>query len=155
MLIKLTGSLKRVGFVTAAVCACSAYALGQPDSPESNSRDNNSISREVKVAPGAEVRVGVYTSVRADCTAGQLPAIRLTVAPEQGAVSVRRATLKATNLKQCLATEVPAFVAFYRADSSLRSEDQFDLEVSFSGGRKQTQHFHVSISGTANSGQRI
>jgi hypothetical protein len=27
---------------------------------------------------------------------------------------VRRAMLKATNVKQCLAVEVPAFVAFYR-----------------------------------------
>jgi hypothetical protein len=116
---------------------------------------SNSINREIKVAPGAEVRVGVYTSLRADCTAGPLPAIRLAVAPEHGTVTVRRAMLKATNLKQCLATEVPAFVAFYRAGPAPNNEDRFDLEGNFSAGRKQTQHFHVSISGDANSGQRI
>jgi hypothetical protein len=55
--------------------------------------------------------VGIYTSMRADCTAGPLPAIRLSVAPEHGTVTVRRATLKAINVKQCLAAELPAFVA--------------------------------------------
>jgi uncharacterized membrane protein len=40
-----------------------------------------SLDREVKAAPGREVRVGIYTSMRADCTAGPLPAIRLAVAP--------------------------------------------------------------------------
>jgi hypothetical protein len=139
---KLTTSLARVGMVSLA-CVCSAYVFGEE------------IEREIKVAPGVEVRVGVYTSVRADCTAAPLPAIRLAVAPEHGTVTVRRAMLKATNLKQCLATEVPAFVAFYRAGADRNSEDRFDIEVNFSAGRKQTQHFHVSISGAANSGQRI
>ena len=73
-----------------------------------------SLDREVKATPGREVRVGIYTSMRADCTAGPLPAIRLSVAPEHGTVTVRRATLKATNVKQCLAAELPALVAFYR-----------------------------------------
>jgi len=51
------------------------------------------LDREVKATPGREVRVGIRT----DCAADPLPAIRLTVAPEHGAVTVRRATLKATN----------------------------------------------------------
>jgi hypothetical protein len=63
------------------------------------SAQTTSLDREVKAAPGREVRVGIYTSMRADCTAGPLPAIRLSVAPEHGAVTVRRATLKATNVK--------------------------------------------------------
>jgi hypothetical protein len=83
-----------------------------------------SLDREVKATPGREVRVGIYTSVRSDCTAGPLPAIRLSV-------TVRRATFKATNLKQCLATEVPAFVAFYRPKADLANDDRFELEVSF------------------------
>jgi len=84
-----------------------------------------------------------------------LRAIRLSVAPEHGTVTVRRAMLKATNLKQCLATEVPAFVAFYRAAAGSNSEDRFELEVNYSAGRKQTQHFNVNISSVANKGQRI
>jgi len=75
-----------------------------------------SLDREVKAAPGREVRVGIYTSMRADCTGGPLPAIRLSLAPDpRHGLTVRRATIKATNVKQCLAAELPAFVAFYRA----------------------------------------
>jgi hypothetical protein len=82
---------------------------------------DNSIDREIKAAPGREVRVGIYSSIRPDCTAGALPAIRLAVAPEHGTVTVRRATFKATNVKQCLAVDVPALVAFYRAGQDLKS----------------------------------
>jgi len=93
--------------------------------------------------------------MRPDCTAGPLPAIRLSVAPEHGAVTVRRATLKATNVKQCLATELPALVAFYRPKADPANDDRFELEVSFAAGRKQIQRFHVIISTGANQGQRI
>jgi hypothetical protein len=75
-----------------ALCWASA-AHAQTTSPD----------REVKAMSGREVRVGSYTSMRRDCMAGPLPAIRLSVAPEHGTATVRSATLKATNVKQCLA----------------------------------------------------
>ena len=114
-----------------------------------------SLDRELKAAPGREMRVGIYTSMRADCTAGPLPAIRLSVAPDHGTVTVRRATIKATNVKQCLAAELPAFVAFYRAEADSSNEDRFELEVSFAAGRKQIQRFHVVISNGPGGRQRI
>jgi hypothetical protein len=114
-----------------------------------------SLDREVKAAPGHEVRVGIYTSMRPDCTSGPLPAIRLSVTPEHGTVTVRRATLKATNVKQCLAAELPALVAFYRPKADSANDDRFELEVSFTAGRKQIQRFHVIISTGASEGQRI
>jgi hypothetical protein len=104
----------------------------------------NLVEREIKAAPGRDVRVAVYTSIRPDCTSGPLPAIRLANAPAHGTVTVKRGTFKATNFKQCLATEVPAFVAFYRAAQDFGSADEFELEVTFSGGRKQLEHFRVS-----------
>jgi hypothetical protein len=113
------------------------------------------LDREVKATPGREVRVGIYTSMRADCTAGPLPAIHLSVAPEHGTVTVRRATLKATNVKQCLAAELPALVAFYRPKADSANDDRFELEVSFADGRKQIQRFRVTIANGANEGQRI
>ena len=91
----------------AVVCAASAgYA------------QTTSLDREVKAAAGREVRVGIYTSMRANCTAGPWPAIRPSVAPKNGTVTVRRATLKATNVKQCLAAELAVLVAFYRSSVS-------------------------------------
>jgi hypothetical protein len=95
-----------------------------------------SLDREVKATTGREVRFGIYTSMRADCTAGPLPAIRLCVAPEHGTVTVRRATLKVTNVKQCLAAELPALVAFYRPKADSAADDRFELEVSFAAGRQ-------------------
>ena len=127
------------------LCLCASNGYGQ----------TTSLEREIKASPGREVRVGVYTNMRSDCTAGPLPAIRLSVAPEHGSVTVRRATLKATNIKQCLATELPAFVAFYRPKADSAGEDSFELEVSFAAGRKQIQHFHVTISSGASDGQHI
>ncbi|MFZ3337008.1 MAG: hypothetical protein WA199_13810 [Xanthobacteraceae bacterium] len=115
---------------------------------------SNSLERPIKAMPGQNVRVGVYTSIRPDCTSGPLPAIRLTIAPAHGVVSVKRAMLKATNVKQCLAIDVPAFVAFYRAAQDFSGADQFELEVTFSGGRKEIQNFRVSTAG-ANGGQGI
>ena len=118
-----------------AFCASCQQAWAQP----------NAIEREVKAMPGRDLRIGVYVNIRTDCTSGPLPAIRLAAAPAHGTVSVKRATLKATNFKQCLATEVPAFVAFYRAALGFAGADSFDLEISFSGGRKELQHFRVSV----------
>jgi hypothetical protein len=112
------------------------------------------VERAVKATPGQNVRVGIYTSIRPDCTSGLLPAIRLAHPPAHGTVSVKRAMLKATNVKQCLAIDVPALVAFYRAAQDFSGADEFQLEVTFSGGRKEIQNFRVSATG-ANNGQGI
>ena len=112
------------------------------------------VEHTVKATPGQNVRVGIYTSIRPDCTSGSLPAIRLARPPAHGVVSVKRAMLKATNVKQCLAIDVPAFVAFYRAAQDFNGDDEFQLEVTFSGGSKELQNFHVNAAG-ANGGQGI
>jgi hypothetical protein len=116
---------------------------------------SNTVEREIKVVPGKDVRVGIYTDIRPDCTSGPLPAIRLVTPPTHGAVIVKRGTLKATNLKQCLATEVPAFIAFYRAAESYSGTDEFVLELSLAGGRKQLQRFRVNVSTSPGGGQGI
>jgi hypothetical protein len=123
--------------------------------PAQNPLQGPFVDRDVRAMPGSDVRVGIYTSIKQDCTSGPLPAIRLVTPPAHGTITVKRATLKATNFKQCLATDVPAFVAFYRAVQDFNGTDEFVLEVKFSGGRKQTQHFRVSVSNTPNGGQGI
>lgn len=138
--------MRASAWLVAVTLLCSATAA---------SAQTSSLDREVKAAPGREVRVGIYTSMRADCTAGPPPAIRLSVAPEHGTVTVRRATLKATNVKQCLAAELPALLAFYRPKADSANDDRFELEVSFAAGRKQIQRFHITISNGASDGQRI
>lgn len=112
----------------------------------------NVPERELKTAPGRDLRVGIYTDIRQDCTSGPLPVIRLATPPAHGAVSVKRGTLKATNIKQCLATEAPAFVAFYRAAANFRGSDQFALEISWPDGRKQLQRFRIDVANAAGEG---
>ncbi len=116
---------------------------------------SNSIDRAIGAAPGQSVRVGIYTSIRPDCTSGPLPGIRLAEAPAHGTVSVKRAMLKATNVKQCLAIDVPAFVAFYRAAANFSGVDAFELEINFAGGRKEIQRFRMTVSSAASGGQGI
>jgi hypothetical protein len=113
------------------------------------------VEREVTAAAGRDVRVRVYINIRPDCTSGPLPAIRLESPPSHGAVTVKRGTLKATNLKQCLATEAPVLVAIYRAAGEFIGTDQFTLEITSAEGRKQLQHFRVNITNNPGSGQRI
>lgn len=105
------------------------------------------VERALKTPPGQGVRVGIYTSIRSDCTSGPLPAIRLVHAPLHGSVTVRRAMLKATNIKQCLAIDAPALVAFYRAGTDFAGADDFDLEITFAGGRVEIQRFHMRATG--------
>ncbi len=123
----------------ALIClaAPAAHAQAQGDIAE----------RQVKVAPGHDERVGVYTNIKPDCTGGPLPAIRLLVAPAHGSVTVKRGTLKAINFKQCLAAEVPALLAFYRSAANFTGSDEFELEITVQGGRKQLQQFHVNVAG--------
>jgi hypothetical protein len=115
----------------------------------------NSVERAINAMPGRDVRVGIYTSIRPDCTSGPLPAIRLAAAPAHGTVNVKRATLKATNVKQCLAIDVPAFVAFYRAAQNYIGADDFELEITFATGRKELQHMRVQVANDPGRGQGI
>ncbi len=111
--------------------------------------------RQVKAVPGRDNRVAVYTNIQPDCTSGPLPAIRLLAPPAHGTVSVKRGMLKATNFKQCLATEVPVFVAIYRPAEGFAGIDEFELEVGVAGGRKQRQHFRVTVAGSPGGGPGI
>jgi hypothetical protein len=79
----------------------------------SASSQTTSLDRKVKAVPGHEVPVGIYTTMRAEYTAGPLPAIRLSVAPEHGAVTERRATLKRSMSNNVWRLNFPPFVAPY------------------------------------------
>jgi hypothetical protein len=134
-----------------AAFLCTSVLAAQAPAPA----PGDVAERQVKVASGHNERVGVYTNILPDCTAGPLPAIRLLVAPAHGTVTVKRGTLKATNFKQCLATEVPALLAFYRAAGNFSGSDEFELEITLQGGRKQVQRFRVDVSTSSGGGQGI
>ena len=113
------------------------------------------LERQLKAAPGHDVRAGVFTDIRPDCTSGPLPAIRLATPPAHGSVTVRRGTLKGTNIKQCLALEVPAFVAFYHASADYSGADDFELEISLPNSVKRRERVHVTVTKSSGAGEGI
>ena len=112
-----------------------------------------SVSRVASGQPNTDIRVGVYVNVRPDCTSGPLPSIQLTSPPENGKVTVKKARVTATNYKQCLALEVPAFVALYRSNADFVGVDVLTLEVKFPDGKTQVERISVTV-GTGSPGRR-
>jgi hypothetical protein len=113
-----------------------------------------SIERTVKAQGGRDVRIGVFASIRPDCTAGALPTIRLKDPPKHGKVTVKQAKLRTTNIRQCLAMEVPAFVAIYRSNPNYSGDDVVVLEVINSSGKVQIQTITIKV-GPVGNGERI
>jgi|SRR5690242_2830590 len=103
------------------------------------------IQRQFKGKPDANINVGFFTTIKADCTAGPLPVIRLITPPAHGKVTVTRGRLQATNLKQCLGADLPAFVALYRSAPDYIGQDTFTIEVVGANGKKQLQQITVTL----------
>jgi len=113
-----------------------------------------SVDREIKGKSGQDVRIAIFTNVRPDCTSGPLPTIRLVRPPEHGKLIVRKVRLSATNIKQCLALEVPALVAFYRSGAGFEGADSAILEIRSLEGVGKLQRFSITVS-QAGPGQKI
>jgi hypothetical protein len=112
------------------------------------------VARQYKGKPNTSINVGVFVTIRADCTSGPLPVIRLATPPAHGKVTVKRGRLQATNLKRCLGTDLPAFVALYRSEPDYIGQDEFAIEVIATNGRKQLQQITVTLTNPGN-GQGI
>ena len=134
-------------------CLWSVIAVVVVASTIAASAQVQSVSRVASGQPNTDIRVGVYVNVRPDCTSGPLPSIQLTSPPENGKVTVKKARVTATNYKQCLALEVPAFVALYRSNADFVGVDVLTLEVKFPDGKTQVEQISVTV-GTGSPGRR-
>ena len=103
------------------------------------------MERHFKGAVGNDIRVGVYLNVKPDCTSGPLPTIRLIGEPAHGKITIKKANVNATNYKQCLALEVPGYVAYYRSSPDFFGTDNLTLEVKFPNGRTEIQKISVTV----------
>jgi hypothetical protein len=112
------------------------------------------VERQVKGRPDTNINAGIFATIRSDCTSGPLPAVRLVTPPAHGQVIVKRGRLRATNVKQCLGMELPAFIAIYRSAQDFVGEDSFTLEVIATGGKTQLQRITVTVAKPA-AGQGI
>ena len=112
------------------------------------------VERKFKGLTGQDIRIGVFANIGADCKAGPLPTIRLKSPPTNGNVTVKQGKVRTTNLRQCLAAEVPAFVVIYKSKPEFSGSDSVILEVENAGGKTQVQNITVTV-GTRPSGQNI
>jgi hypothetical protein len=103
------------------------------------------VEKEVKAKSGKDLRIGVFANIRPDCTSGPLPTIRLVRSPENGKITVRKARVNATNVKQCLSLTIPALVVFYRASSDFQGSDSAVLEIKSSEGKTVEQHYTIQV----------
>lgn len=115
---------------------------------------SQTIERQVRGKPDSNINAGIFTSIRRDCTAGPLPAVRLITPPAHGKVTVKQGRLRATNIKQCLGMELPAFIAIYRSAQDFTGQDIFTLEVIGAEGKSQIQRITVTVT-KAGAGQAI
>lgn len=116
--------------------------------------ETRTTERSARVQSGKNARIGVYINVQPDCTSGPLPTIRLSAPPANGTVTVRKANVSATNYKQCLAMQVPGFVAIYRSTANFSGTDTLELEVKYPSGRTEIQRFQITV-GTSPGAQPI
>ena len=137
--------MKSLRFLSVSILlALSPIAFGQEPT----------IERQFKGKPDTNINVGFFTTIKPDCTAGPLPVIRLVTPPAHGKVTVTKGRLQATNLKQCLGADLPAFVALYRSAPDYVGRDTFTIEVVGASGKKQLQQITVTLM-TAGTGQGI
>jgi len=106
---------------------------------------DQTIERSYTSKTAIAINVGIFSSIHENCTPAPLPAIRLIVAPAHGQVTVKWTRLPATNLKECLAAELPAFVAFYRSVHDYVGEDEFTLELIGNDGTVEYRRITVTV----------
>jgi hypothetical protein len=87
--------------------------------------------REVKGKPDTDINAGIFAT--------------MVTPPAHGKVTVKEGKLRATNVKNCLGMELPAFVAIYRSARDFIGQDRFMLEVIGSNGKTQLQQVTVTV----------
>ena len=133
----------------AAIVTIGSSAFAASDAPPPPNGGEQVVERKINASPNKYTEIGVYLNVKPDCSSGPLPTIRLASPPSSGKVVVKRARLKATNYKACLALEVPAYVAFYKPKPQFSGSDAVTIEVKYPQGRTEIQKITVTVgSGT-------
>ena len=119
--------------------------------PAAVSAQQQTIERHFKGKSAANINVGIFASIHKNCTPAPLPTVRLVAPPAHGRVTVKQGRLRATNVKNCLAIESPAFVAIYRSERGFVGQDLFTFEVISQNGKSQLQKVTVTVTGAGDS----
>ncbi len=136
--------LKHVMSIAVASVALCSTSLSQ----ETPSPSPPVIERKATAQTGKNVRISVLLNVHKDCSSGPLPVVILVKGPSHGNVQVRRAKATVTNVANCLATQVPAYVVFYKSYPGFSGTENLELEVrNVETGAVRVQKISVTVSG--------
>lgn len=128
--------------------AAGTTVRAQTPSPTPPPATPSIVERTAKGPTARSFQVGVYLNVQPDCTSGTLPALRLVSPPANGTISIKRGKVSATNYKQCLALEVPGFIAFYQSKVDFVGSDEVTIEVKYPAGRTELQRIKIDVGGS-------
>jgi hypothetical protein len=103
------------------------------------------VERTAKGQAAKSIQVGLFLNVQPDCTSGPLPAIRMVEPPTNGFITIKQAKVRAINYEQCLALEVPGFVAFYQSKPNFSGTDLAVIEVKYPQGRTELQRITINV----------
>ncbi|XUM20451.1 hypothetical protein ACRAVF_23290 [Bradyrhizobium oligotrophicum S58] len=148
------------GIAVAALLAAATAAPAQAQAPAPGTAapapppTQTTVERNAKGVAGRPIQVGIHLNVQPNCSSGPLPSIRMVTAPGNGTVTIKRGKVSATNYKQCLALEVPGFIAFYQSKADFAGTDTVTLEVKFPQGRTEVQRIMINV-GVGPAGQKI
>jgi hypothetical protein len=112
---------------------------------QSTTTTTTTTERQVKGAAGRDIRIGIYYNMRPDCSSGPLPSIRLDSPPAHGAVTVKRGNMHVSGRRNCLAAELPAFVAIYRSKADFSGTDEVVLEINTHSGKTVKQKIKIIV----------
>lgn len=112
------------------------------------------IFRNLDVAQGARVRVGIHGNVSKECSAGPLPEIKVITALKNGTLAVNSGKTKAGTLARCPGLEVPARAVFYQANPRYNGPDEIVYELKRSDGRDQSITVKISVGAGKPAGNR-
>ncbi|WP_441241214.1 hypothetical protein [Tardiphaga sp. 768_D3_N2_1] len=133
---------------TSAFAQTPPPAAATPQAPPPTPDTPKVVERNVRGPSARNFQVGVYLNVQPDCTSGTLPALRMVTPPANGTISIKRGKVSATNYKQCLALEVPGFIAFYQSKADFVGSDEVTIEVKYPAGRTEVQRIRIDVGGT-------
>lgn len=127
---------RRAGVIAGAIlCLSSVACLAQ----------TNTVYRTADAAPGKTLRLGLYGSVKKDCSVGPLPEVKVLTPPKHGSLAVRSGRVKASRVRNCSNLEAPVQGVFYQPARGYTGPDEIRYEVKSAEGGVQAHTVKINV----------
>lgn len=129
-------------------CAAGAQTTKPTTPPVERARSELTFNREV--FSGSETRLGAPNWVNADCTSGELPAIRIATPPQNGTTRMQEMTVPVDRpandpRASCIGKPVQALAIFYKPKDGFTGADTVALDVDFHMGTVRRLIYKITV----------